>query len=274
MSKTLYIADLDGTLLTPEQRVSEYTADIVNRLQAEGMLFSYATARSVHTGSAVTKGISFRCPVIAHNGTFIMNNSTFEMLHGCFFTEDEAARIIRELDRLGMAHIAYSWLDGAERFSFLETLMSPQLKAFLDLRLNDARRRAVARREELYRGRIYYFNCIDVPEKAYELYDLFRSEFNCVCAPEVYSGDVWLEIMPKDASKASACLRLKDMLGADRLVVFGDGINDMPMFRIADECYAMENAVDELKAVSTGVIGANTADGVAKWLEANYARGE
>ena len=42
------------------------------------------------------------------------------------------------------------------------------------------------------------------------------------------------------------------------------------MFRIADECYAMENAVDELKAIATGVIGSNEEDGVARFLLNRY----
>ena len=53
------------------------------------------------------------------------------------------------------------------------------------------------------------------------------------------------------------------------MVSFGDAINDIPMFQISDECYAMENAVDELKEIATGVIGSNNADGVVKWLMAN-----
>ncbi len=268
--KTLFVSDLDGTLLTPEQVVSDASAEIINRLQDKGMLFSYATARSVHTASVVTKNIRFTCPIIAHNGTFIMKNDTFELVHGNFFTEEECVRIIRELDRLNVSHIAYSLIDGAEKFSFLESRVSPQLKNFLDKRMNDVRRRPVDSREDLYQGQLYYFNCIDDPQKALELYELFRDDFNCVCAPEVYSGDVWLEIMPKSASKASAVMQLKEIMGADRVVVFGDGMNDMPMFEVADECYAMGNAVDELKAAATGVIGKNTEDGVAKWLEANF----
>ena len=268
--KTLFVTDLDGTLLTREQVVSDVSAEIINRLQDECMLFSYATARSVHTASVVTKNIRFKCPIIAHNGTFIMDNDTFELVHGNFFTEEEAARIIRELDRLGMSHIAYSLIDGAEKFSYLETNVSPQLQDFLDKRQNDVRRRPVASRDELYRGQLYYFNCIDEPEKALELFESFKDDFNCVCAPEVYSGDIWLEIMPKCASKASAVMQLKEIVGADRLVVFGDGMNDMPIFEVADECYAVGNAVEELKAAATGIIGCNTEDGVAKWLEENF----
>ena len=75
--------------------------------------------------------------------------------------------------------------------------------------------------------------------------------------------------MPLSASKSHAAAQLKAQLGCDRLVVFGDGKNDIDMFQIADESYAVENAAPELKAVATGVIGSNNDDAVAKWLLAN-----
>ena len=39
------------------------------------------------------------------------------------------------------------------------------------------------------------------------------------------------------------------------------------MFEIADEAYAVENAVNELKAVATGIISSNENDGVVKYLQ-------
>ena len=72
--------------------------------------------------------------------------------------------------------------------------------------------------------------------------------------------------MPARASKARAILKLKELWGCGRVVSFGDAVNDLPMFEISDECYAVANAVDELKAAATGVIGSNEDDGVAKWL--------
>lgn len=75
--------------------------------------------------------------------------------------------------------------------------------------------------------------------------------------------------MPKAASKASAALWLKSSLGCGRLVVFGDEENDVDLFEAADEAYAVANAADVLKAVATGVIGANDEDGVARWLDAH-----
>jgi len=47
-------------------------------------------------------------------------------------------------------------------------------------------------------------------------------------------------------------LTAEELLGCDRLVSFGDGANDQALFAVSDECYAVENAVPELRAVATG----------------------
>ncbi|MBR3483736.1 MAG: HAD hydrolase family protein [Lachnospiraceae bacterium] len=38
------------------------------------------------------------------------------------------------------------------------------------------------------------------------------------------------------------------------------------MFKAADECYAVANALDEVKQISTGVIGSNEEDAVAEFI--------
>ena len=50
-------------------------------------------------------------------------------------------------------------------------------------------------------------------------------------------------------------------------MVFGDALNDISMFEIADEAYAVSNAVGELKAIATGIIGCNDEDAVAEKLK-------
>ena len=91
--------------------------------------------------------------------------------------------------------------------------------------------------------------------------------------PGGLTGAQWLEILPRGANKASAALRLKQLLNCSRLVCFGDAANDLPLFEAADECYAVENAGPAIKERATGVIRANDRDGVAKWLlaHADYA---
>lgn len=71
--KTLYITDLDGTLLNTKDRINPYSIETINRLVEQGMLFSYATARSLVSAAVVTRGLSAHIPVIAYNGCLIIH---------------------------------------------------------------------------------------------------------------------------------------------------------------------------------------------------------
>ena len=51
--KTLYISDLDGTLLNRNAELSAYTKAVLNRVIAEGLCFSVATARPVATADYI-----------------------------------------------------------------------------------------------------------------------------------------------------------------------------------------------------------------------------
>jgi len=42
--KTLYVTDLDGTLLNTKSRISPYSLEVINDFVEKGMLFTYATA--------------------------------------------------------------------------------------------------------------------------------------------------------------------------------------------------------------------------------------
>ena len=74
---TLYVSDLDGTLLRSNETTSEYTNYVINSLVDKGMIFSYATARSLITAKKVTKGIKAKIPLIVYNGTFPGENVRF-----------------------------------------------------------------------------------------------------------------------------------------------------------------------------------------------------
>mgnify|MGYP002511680898 CR=1 FL=1 len=43
--KTLYVTDLDGTLLNSHDFINPYSIETINSLVEKGMLFTYATAR-------------------------------------------------------------------------------------------------------------------------------------------------------------------------------------------------------------------------------------
>jgi hydroxymethylpyrimidine pyrophosphatase-like HAD family hydrolase len=107
--KTLYLSDLDGTLLRPDVRVSPYTAEVINRFVCSGGNFSYATARSHITASKATAGLDTEFPVITYNGAFIINNATKEILLSNFFSADDAAYVRNELTRHGGFPVSYAF---------------------------------------------------------------------------------------------------------------------------------------------------------------------
>jgi len=69
VSRTLYVSDLDGTLLSADSSISPTSVHLLNEAVAAGALFTYATARSFSSSSRVTKGLHLSIPVITYGGT-------------------------------------------------------------------------------------------------------------------------------------------------------------------------------------------------------------
>lgn len=264
MKKTLYVTDLDGTLLNRDEQITDFTANTINELVSRGMIFSYATARSKYTAFKKTEKITAEIPVILYNGAFIIDSLTDEILSSKFFEPQEYAEILNALTQRGVSPIVYSFFENRERYSYIPGEITEEARHFLKTRENDERDTPVNSREELSRGNAFYFACIDSEEKLFPIYERFKNTYNCVYGKDIYSGDTWLEIT--SSTKAAAVLKLKALLNCHEIVCFGDGKNDIPMFLVADRCYAMENAAPELKSIATAVIKSNEQDGVANWL--------
>lgn len=267
--KTLYVSDLDGTLLQSNETMSSYTNEIINQFVEQGMLFSYATARSLITAHKVTKNFNTQIPVIVYNGAAIIDNVSNEVILSNFF-DDSINNVLDTLIKNHIYPIVYSYINDIEKFSYIEEKCTDGMRKFIMSRQGDPRTNPVNHIEDLYQGNKFYISCIDDEEKLKPFYDMYKEQYHCIFQKDVYTHDQWLEFLPKQASKATAIQQLKSLLNCDRLVVFGDGKNDIDMFEIADECYAVENAVDELKTIATDIIESNNNDGVAKWLIKNY----
>lgn len=266
--KTLFVSDLDGTLLNVHDAVSPETVRIINGLAERGMHFTYATARSYESASRVSRGLTERLPVIVNNGTFIMDGSTGNRLLKLEFTPQQQRFVRNLLERHGVFALVYGFVDGRERVSWLTQHENEWMRYYLDNRKGDRRLRPVTEPGELYRGDAFYFTCIGTPEELRPVWEEVREnpEFTCTFQQELYRTEYWLELMPREATKANAARKLCALLGCDRLVAFGDAVNDLPLFEAADEAYAVGNAVEPVRNAATGVIGDNGSDGVARWL--------
>lgn len=266
---TLYVSDLDGTLLRSNETVSEHTIRVISELTERGMIFSYATARSFITAKKVTKGLTAQIPLVVYNGAFVIDNVTERIMLENYY-DSSVDGLLDELFRHNVYPIVYARIGGREKFSFVPGLCTKGMNEHIESRKGDIRTNPVGSPDELRNGRIFYISCIDTPEKLFPLYEQYRERYHCVYQADIYTGAQWLEIMPKETSKSNAVRRLKELLGCDRLVAFGDGRNDIDLFELADEGYAVENAHEDLKAYAAGIIPSNDEDGVAHWLERNF----
>ena len=96
---TLYVTDLDGTLMRTDKTLSRYTLETVNRLIDEGMLITYATARLFQSAYEITKDIHFNLPVYA------VENAIDEL-------KEKATSVIDSNDEDGVAKFLSERWDG------------------------------------------------------------------------------------------------------------------------------------------------------------------
>jgi len=277
-TKTLYVSDLDGTLLLPEECLSPFTAETIRRLTAEGMLFSYATARSLSTARKVTGALgALHLPVIVNNGGGILDAADGKILEAVYFEPDEIDFVKTVLREAGLSPMVYSRSGDradSERVAYVPEDLSQGMLYYLKTRTGDKRLRAVSP-EALFTGNIFYFTTIrDRLEEVEAAAARIRGDgrFAVYLQKDLYSESYYFEVVPKRTTKANAVRRLAERCGCDRIVCFGDGVNDLPMFETADECYAVDNADEALKAAATAVIGSNREDGVAKKLLTLWAQ--
>lgn len=268
MKKTLYVTDLDGTLLNTHDRISDFSIRTINEMVDKGMIFTYATARSLVSASKVTEGLNANIPVIAYNGAFIFQPSTGEILSKEDFNDEERSYVKEILVKHGISPMVYAFVDGVEKVSWIPANENDGVKRYLSSRKGDKRFRSVEDIKSLYSGDMFYFTCIGEKEELQPIYDIFSKDdrYRCTIQQELYRPEYWCEIMPALASKSHAIKKYKEMWGCEKVISFGDAINDIPMFEMSDECYAVENAVPELKKIANGIIASNENDGVAKWL--------
>lgn len=186
-NKILYVSDLDGTLLRSDETLSQYTCDTINNLVSQGMIFSYATARSYHTAKKVTDGFNVKIPVIVYNGTMIKDNETGEILAATYF-EKNIKMLIQELIDNNVYPIVYAIINGQEKFSY-HPQSSQEVLDFVATRSEDSRKREVKTLHELYQGDIFYISCIDHESKLDSFYQRYKNKYNCIYSKDVYTND-------------------------------------------------------------------------------------
>lgn len=264
---TLYVTDLDGTLLRSDTSLSAYTVNTLNRLIKDGVRFTYATARSYSSASPLVRKLELNCPAVTFNGVFIVDPRTGEHLIENGYSEMSRAIAMDFFLSENIAPLVYAFIDGKECVSYLETRME-NIRGYVDARRGDKRLRPVKELKALFEGDPFYFTLID-PNDIKTLDTVFTEEngFARNIQKDTYDNYYWYEIFNSTASKSNAVLQVKRLVGADELVCFGDNLNDISMVKAADIGAAVSNSCEELKKTASVIIDSNNNDGVTKFIE-------
>ena len=270
----LYVSDLDFTLLRSDATLSARTVSVINGLIAAGVPFTYATARSYLSSRRVTSDLDLALPVVTYGGTVIADPHDGAPLHVEGMPGVVVSAILDAAIDAGLEPIVYAMEGGRDRVRWHEGSVSSGVRWYVAHREGDPRLAPLRSWDDVDPASIFYITLIGTRERLEALRDgLGGALAECAhfLSLDGYMNEHWLEIHAGSGTKAQAVRRLAGSLGAERVVAFGDNHNDRPLFEVADETCAVANAVPELRALATHVIGANDADGVAEWLAARFA---
>ena len=102
--------------------------------------------------------------------------------------------------------------------------------------------------------------CLDSPADASRWYKALTQldDVTCYCYADEYGRGYTVEAYPAGCDKATGLAPVKRLCGADRVVAFGDSVNDLSLFAASDEACAVAGACPEARQAADHVIGANT----------------
>ncbi|MBQ4054847.1 MAG: HAD-IIB family hydrolase [Clostridia bacterium] len=269
-AKTLYISDLDGTLLSPKAELTDLAKRAINDFCASGGHFSIATARTAATVEGIFAGVKINDPCILMNGVCSYDLSERRYTEINYIPIEAVTSILEVVKKYNISGFLYTIKDG-ELSTFYENTDSPGAAEFIEERIRKYNK-PFTKIDSFFdyadQGCIY-FSVSDKHEKLADakneiaLIDGIHIEFY----RDIYNTDCWyMEICSNKASKSHALKHLMSDRGYDRAVGFGDNLNDLPLFECCDIKYAVANARDEVKAAADHIIGSNAEDAVAKLL--------
>lgn len=268
---TLFVSDLDGTLLNQERKVSDESVRLLNASIAEGALFSVATARTPATVGPLLKDVNCTLPLIVMTGAAIWDRKENLYMHASFHSEATANRLVDLYRRHSLSTFVY--VLGNDNVIHIYHIgdMSTLEKKFMEERLftpykkfhipADGNSQLPSKLD-----RVLLFYSMRPTEDVRRVYDEISDadDLRAVFYHDMYGEEIALmEVFSPEASKANAVKILADMVNADRVTAYGDNVNDIPILELADDAVAVENAVEEVKRISSRIIGPNTQDSVA-----------
>ncbi len=270
--KTLYISDMDGTLLHSDGKMSEYTKTMLNEFYEQDIPFAVATARSMVSAMPLLEGVKFRAPIVLMNGVFVYDNESGRAVKYHEISAPAIKEILNVFYESNLHPFMFLYGDDYKLSIKYTTFDNDGMKEFYDMRVDMLEGRFTQADDltNVESGQHpVYINYYALPQILDPVVEKLRKIENIDFAyyKDSYSDDWLIEIYAHTASKANGAKTIAEFVGAEKITAFGDNLNDIIMLKGADIAVAVENAVDEVKAIADVIIGDNNSDSVVKYIK-------
>ena len=266
----LFVTDLDGTLINSKREVPKKSLEILNKLIENGVNFTVATARTPATAVEILQNLNLKLPVALMNGVLIYDTKELKYIDIKAIEKETVNKVLDIFKAYNKNPLVYGvkdnhlWVyhkefENVYEYNFYKERADKILKTFVNV--------------ENYNGSLSDSNVINfVAFDNYEKIKAIAEEVKCIEGitvnyyKDVYEDCYFLEAYSSEASKANGIKYLSKYIEYSKVICFGDNLNDIPMFELANEAYATANATEEIKKIATEVIGSCEDNGVAEFL--------
>lgn len=239
MTKIKLIAlDMDGTLLTTQEEVSDYTKDVIAKALEKDVHVVLSTGRWLESCYPFAEELKLTSYLVTCNGGQIWTINK-ELLEEHLLPQEK----IKNMWYLAKKYDVFTWLVSTDDI-------------YYDQKPND-----------FYAHKWLKFGC-ETDDK--EKLDKIVKELSYVEGLELTNSlPTNIEVNPKGVNKASALEKVCKKIGItmDQVLACGDSLNDIKMIQEAGVGVAVGNAQEAIKKVADHVTDTNDNDGVAKAIE-------
>lgn len=262
------VSDLDGTLLNPQHKISEYTKSIFQELHNQNYLIVVATGRHHLDAMVIIETLEIPVYLVSSNGARIHSPNKEELFS--FNLDSEVVKNALNVDIDPEITVVLFKENVWQTNRINEKLNAFQSELKYKPELVDYKTL-----EDF--GAIKIFFSCDDHEKLVKLKDAILAN-SSEYLHHAFSLPTCLEFMDKAIDKAVAIERVLEKEGftLEEAVSFGDGFNDVQMLSASGKGLIMGNAPALLKETlpNLEVIKTNAEDGVAKYISSKILNKE
>ncbi len=262
----LVAIDVDGTLVTSENKLSIGIVPLIRETQARGIGVTLVSGRPKLKMTPLLKELGLTLPYIGSGGGYIADPSNNLVILHCPLEREETAKIV-ELARTAKAPIISQEPDHLYYEGGIEELEHLIAISKIDNTGVENSQVDILRVDDVLQACAEPTKINICGEPGHLLKIERKLRLLNLPIYLTYSAPFSLEITRSGINKGEALKIVATYLAIplEHILVIGDSHNDISMFEIAGMAVAMSNAPEEVKAAADLVAPSNDEDGVA-WV--------